>query len=78
VLPLALIAVILGADRLEGPKTAYVGILVGVPMLAASFSRVRLVIIAGGSPARGLVRRGTPIGCLSPNFAARAAADGPG
>ncbi len=37
VLPMALIVVLLGADALEGPKTAYVGVLAVVPMLAAVF-----------------------------------------
>jgi diguanylate cyclase (GGDEF)-like protein len=36
-LPIVLIAVILGADAAEGPKTAYVGVLSVVPMLAAVF-----------------------------------------
>jgi diguanylate cyclase (GGDEF)-like protein len=38
VAPLLLIAVILGADAAEGPKTAYVGVLAVVPMLAAVFA----------------------------------------
>jgi len=37
-LPLILVALILGADALEGPKTAYVGVLAVVPMLAAVFA----------------------------------------
>lgn len=37
VLPLVLAAIILIADTLEGPKTAYVGVLTVVPMLAAVF-----------------------------------------
>lgn len=36
-LPLAFIGVILTADTVEGPKTAYVGLLATVPMLAAVF-----------------------------------------
>ena len=36
-IPLAFIGIILGADALEGPKTAYVGLLATVPMLAAVF-----------------------------------------
>lgn len=36
-LPLAAIAIILIADSLEGPKTAYIGVLAVVPMLAAVF-----------------------------------------
>lgn len=35
--PLALVIVILAADVREGPKTAYVGVLAVVPMLAAVF-----------------------------------------
>lgn len=38
VLPVLLIALILGADVLESPKTAYVGVLAVVPMLAAVFA----------------------------------------
>lgn len=41
VVPLALIVVILGADALEGPKTAYVGVLTAVPILAAVFGTPR-------------------------------------
>lgn len=37
--PLVLIAIILTADILEGPKTAYVGVLAVVPMLSAVFGR---------------------------------------
>ena len=37
-LPLLFVALILGADALEGPKTAYVGVLAVVPMLAAVFA----------------------------------------
>ena len=37
-LPVVLVALILGADALEGPKTAYVGVLAVVPMLAAVFA----------------------------------------
>lgn len=36
-LPIALVGMILGADQLEGPKTAYVGVLAVIPMLAAVF-----------------------------------------
>lgn len=39
VIPVVLVAVILIADALEGPKTAYVGVLAVVPMLAAVFAR---------------------------------------
>ena len=38
VLPVLLIVVILGADVIESPKTAYVGVLAVVPMLAAVFA----------------------------------------
>lgn len=38
VVPVALIAFILIADALEGPKTAYVGVLAVVPVLAAVFA----------------------------------------
>lgn len=38
VLPLVLIVLILSADAAEGPKTAYVGVLAVVPMLAAVFA----------------------------------------
>lgn len=37
ILPVVLIAVILEADNLEGPKTAYVGVLSVVPMFSAVF-----------------------------------------
>lgn len=36
-LPLVLIAVILSADVIEGPKTAYVGVLSAIPLLSAVF-----------------------------------------
>jgi diguanylate cyclase (GGDEF)-like protein len=38
-LPLALIAVILTADVVEGPKTAYVGVLSAIPLLSAVFGK---------------------------------------
>jgi diguanylate cyclase (GGDEF)-like protein len=38
VAPLAFIAIILEADVIEGPKTAYVGVLSVVPMLSAVFA----------------------------------------
>jgi len=41
VVPLLLVVVILAADALEGPKTAYVGVLTAVPMLAAVFGTPR-------------------------------------
>jgi hypothetical protein len=37
IVPVLLIAVILGADLREGPKTAYVGVLTAVPFFAAIF-----------------------------------------
>ena len=43
VLPILFDAVILTADVLEGPKTAYVGVLVASPLLAAVFGSVRMV-----------------------------------
>lgn len=43
VLPVVLIAVILGADALEGPKTAYVGVLAVIPMLSAVFGTPKQV-----------------------------------
>lgn len=45
VLPLVLIALILTADFAEGPKTAYVGVLAVVPMLAAVFGTPVMVLI---------------------------------
>jgi diguanylate cyclase (GGDEF)-like protein len=45
VLPLALIVVILGADAAEGSKTAYVGVLAVVPMLAAVFGSPRVTAL---------------------------------
>lgn len=36
-MPMAIIVIILAADRLEGPKTAYVGVLAVVPVFAAVF-----------------------------------------
>jgi diguanylate cyclase (GGDEF)-like protein len=47
VIPLALVVVILGADALEGPKTAYVGVLAAVPMLAAVFGSPRQTAFVG-------------------------------
>jgi diguanylate cyclase (GGDEF)-like protein len=44
VLPLLLILLILVADILEGPKTAYVGVLACVAPLAAAFGTVRMVV----------------------------------
>ena len=43
-LPLLLIVFILSADILEGPKTAYVGVLACVAPLAAAFGSIRMVI----------------------------------
>lgn len=47
VLPMLLVALILLADVLEGPKTAFVGVLVVAPMLSAVFGRRRDVIAVG-------------------------------
>ena len=44
-MPLALILLILGADATEGPKTAYVGVLAVVPMLAAVFATPRMTLV---------------------------------
>lgn len=49
VLPLALVAAILVADELEGPKTAYVGVLVAVPMLSAVFGSPLTAVVTGAS-----------------------------
>jgi diguanylate cyclase (GGDEF)-like protein len=43
-LPLLLIILILVADVLEGPKTAYVGVLACVAPLAAAFGSIRMVV----------------------------------
>lgn len=48
-MPVALIAVILGADLLEGPKTAFVGVLAFVPMLAAVFARPVITAAVGAT-----------------------------
>jgi diguanylate cyclase (GGDEF)-like protein len=45
VIPLVLIAVILTADVIESPKTAYVGVLAVVPMLAAVFATPRITAV---------------------------------
>jgi diguanylate cyclase (GGDEF)-like protein len=44
ILPMLLIVLILVADILEGPKTAYVGVLACVAPLAAAFGTIRMVI----------------------------------
>ncbi len=44
-IPILLIAVILSADAAEGPKTAYVGVLAVVPMLAAVFASPRITAL---------------------------------
>jgi diguanylate cyclase (GGDEF)-like protein len=44
-MPHALIVLILGADAAEGPKTAYVGVLAVVPMLAAVFATPRMTLV---------------------------------
>lgn len=45
VLPVLLIALILGADYVESPKTAYVGVLAVVPMLSAVFATPRITAL---------------------------------
>jgi len=45
VLPVLLIALILGADYIESPKTAYVGVLAVVPMLSAVFATPRITAL---------------------------------
>lgn len=45
VLPLGLIVVILLADYLESPKTAYVGVLTAIPILSAVFAPPRLTAV---------------------------------
>lgn len=47
IVPLALVVVLLAADFLEGPKTAYVGVLTSVPFIAAVFLSPRGVIGVG-------------------------------
>ena len=44
ILPLLLIVIILVEDIMEGPKTAYVGVLACVAPLAATFGSVRMVM----------------------------------
>ncbi len=46
-LPLALVVAILAADVAEGPKTAFVGVLVVAPMLSAVFGTPRTVGLVG-------------------------------
>lgn len=46
-LPLALVVAILAADLAEGPKTAFVGVLVVAPMLSAVFGTPRTVALVG-------------------------------
>jgi len=46
-MPIALIALILTADAIESPKTAYVGVLAVVPMLAAVFGSARQTALVG-------------------------------
>lgn len=46
-LPLALVATILLADHLEGPKTAFVGVLMVAPMLSAVFGTPATVALVG-------------------------------
>jgi len=45
VLPLALVVAILVADWLEGPKTAFVGVLTAIPFLAAVFATPRVTAL---------------------------------
>lgn len=45
--PVLLIAVVLFADTIEGPKTAFVGLLATVPMLAAVFGSAIQTALAG-------------------------------
>ena len=47
VAPLVLIAVILYADVIEGPKTAYVGVLTAIPIVSAVFARPLLTAGVG-------------------------------
>lgn len=47
IVPLLLVSVILEADVLEGPKTAYVGVLAVIPMLAAVFGTARQTAAVG-------------------------------
>ena len=47
VVPILFIALILTADIIEGPKTAYVGVLSAIPMLSAVFARPALTAIVG-------------------------------
>ncbi len=47
VFPLLLVAALLVADTLEGPKTAFVGILVAAPLLSAVFGSPRTVLLVG-------------------------------
>ncbi len=47
IVPVLLVALILEADLLEGPKTAYVGVLAVVPMLAAVFGTPLQTAIVG-------------------------------
>lgn len=45
--PVALVAILLIADFIEGPKTAYVGVLTAIPFIAAVFLSPRGVIGVG-------------------------------
>lgn len=47
IVPLVFVVVILGADLIEGPKTAYVGVLSAIPILSAVFARPILTAIVG-------------------------------
>lgn len=47
VLPIVIVGLILLADYFEGPKTAYVGVIAVVPMLAAVFASPALTLLVG-------------------------------
>ena len=49
IVPLVLVALILLADKLEGPKTAYVGVLCAIPLLSAVFARPPAVLFVAAS-----------------------------
>ena len=47
VVPFILIGLIIWADVIEGPKTAYVGVLTAIPILTAVFARPTLTALVG-------------------------------
>jgi diguanylate cyclase (GGDEF)-like protein len=49
VVPLAFIAIILYADVIEGPKTAYVGVLSAIPLFAAIFGTPRTTALVAAT-----------------------------